>query len=77
MDANRAQAVRERIAAHEHWSQAEAVRDRRQPASDPDADQLVEIRDGYLPERVAETLVAGRWETALEGTACADRKAIR
>jgi hypothetical protein len=46
MDAAGAGELRKRIQEHQHWRQAEAVREGRQPASDPDAQELEEIRDG-------------------------------
>ena len=46
MHADGARLLAERIAQHQHWRQAEAVRDRRQPAVDPDADELEEMHDG-------------------------------
>ena len=46
MDAAGAGELQRRIEEHQHWRQAEAVRDGRQPASDPDAQELEEIRDG-------------------------------
>jgi hypothetical protein len=42
-----------RIAEHAHWRLAEAVRDGRQSATDPDASRLIELGDGvrlYGPE---------------------------
>jgi hypothetical protein len=44
--ADGARLLAERIAQHQHWRQAEAVRARRQPAVDPDADALEEMYDG-------------------------------
>ena len=46
MDAAGAGELQRRIEEHQHWLQAEAVRDGRQPAADPDAQELEEIRDG-------------------------------
>ena len=46
MDAAGAGELQKRIEEHQHWRQAEAVRDGRQPAADPDARELEEIRDG-------------------------------
>jgi hypothetical protein len=78
MDAAGAQALAERIAQHQHWLQAEAVRTGAQAAADPDAYALEEIGDGYRlyrPEPVArpaggawrmrKELVGGRWETSV------------
>jgi len=45
MDANGAKELQKRLEGHEHWCQAEAVRDGRQPAADPDVGDLVEIGD--------------------------------
>jgi hypothetical protein len=42
-----------RIAEHAHWRLAEAVRDGRQSATDPDASRLIELGDSvrlYGPE---------------------------
>ena len=46
MDAAGAGKLQKRIEEHQHWRQAEAVRDGRQPAADPDAQELEEIGDG-------------------------------
>src|SRR5436309_2735029 len=46
MDAAGAGELQRRIEEHQHWRQAEAVRDGHQPAADPDAQELEEIRDG-------------------------------
>ena len=46
MDAAGAGELQRRIEEHQHWRQAEAVRDGRQPAADPDAQELEEIGDG-------------------------------
>jgi hypothetical protein len=60
--ADGARLLAERIAQHQHWRQAEAVRTRRQPAVDPDADALEEMHDGVrVYGREAErTTVDGR-----------------
>ena len=47
MDAAGARALAERIAQHQHWLQAEAVRTGAQPTADPDAHALEEFGDGY------------------------------
>ena len=68
MDAAGAGELQRRIEEHQHWRQAEAVRDGRQPSADPDAYDLVEIRDGarlYRDDRLIKRLVGGRWETEL------------
>jgi hypothetical protein len=46
MDANGARALSKRLEAHEHWRQAPAVLRGEQPATDPDAPDLEELRDG-------------------------------
>ena len=46
MDAAGAGELHKRIKEHQHWREAEAVRDGRQPAADPDAQELEEIGDG-------------------------------
>jgi len=46
MDVAGARALTDRIEQQQHWEQAEAVRDGRQPACDPDADELTSLRDG-------------------------------
>jgi hypothetical protein len=79
MDTNGARHLQARIAQHQHWLLADAVRAGEQPATDPDADRLEEMGDGYrlyAPEQTAgadgvtlrrlrKTLVDGRWEAAL------------
>jgi hypothetical protein len=68
MDAAGAQELQRRFDAHAHWRQAEAVRDGRQPAADPDAHELEESREGeriYRRSggvRTVKRLVDGRWE---------------
>ena len=55
MDANGSDELRRRIEQQQHWRQAEAVRDGRQAATDPDADALTELGEGiriYGSERV-------------------------
>jgi hypothetical protein len=61
-----------RIEQQQHWRQAQAVLDGRQPATDPDSEQLVRIGDGIRiysqrvardrPVRVCKRLVDGVWE---------------
>jgi hypothetical protein len=46
MDAAGAELIRQRIEQHEHWRQAQAVRDGAQSAVDPDRDELLELGDG-------------------------------
>lgn len=62
MDANGARQLQKRLEAHEHWCQAEAVADGRQPASDPDVRELEEIGDGvrHYGRDVVRTKVDGR-----------------
>jgi hypothetical protein len=43
MDAAGAELIRQRIEQHEHWRQAQAVRDGAQSAVDPDRDELLEL----------------------------------
>jgi hypothetical protein len=66
MDANGARHLANRIAQQEHWAQAQAVRDGRQPPSDPDGDQLAELGDGYRVYEAAETteIIPGHVTTA-------------
>ena len=66
MDANGARQLQKRLEAHEHWCQAEAVRDGRQPSTDPDVLEFIEIRDGvrHYREGLTKTLVDGAWETS-------------
>jgi hypothetical protein len=47
MDAAGAQHLRQAIEQHQHWNRAEAVRDGRQPARDPNVSQLIEL-DGAV-----------------------------
>lgn len=62
MDAAGAEELRKRLEAQEHWRQAEAVRDGRQPATDPDSSELEELGDGvrYYGRDLQRTTVAGR-----------------
>ncbi len=72
MDAAGAVKLRWRIEQQQHWRQAQAVLDGRQPGTDPDTEQLVSIGDGiriYAERvtrdrtvRVCKRLVAGVWE---------------
>jgi hypothetical protein len=63
MDARGAEHLRKRIEQHQHWRQAQAVLDGLQPATDPDADDLVEFRDEVriYRDRHAKRLVDGWW----------------
>ena len=80
MDTNGARHLAVRIAQQKHWELAEAVRDGRQPTSDPDGEQLEALGDGcriYATEvtigangrrtvqRFLKTLVDGSWEVAI------------
>jgi hypothetical protein len=72
VDAAGAVRLRWRIEQQQHWRQAEAVTDGRQPAIDPDSDDLQSVgdgiriysarftRDGTL--RLCKRLVDGVWE---------------
>ena len=72
MDAAGAEWLRWRIEQQQHWRKAEAVLDGRQPAVDPDTDDLVSIgegiriysqrhtRDGVI--HLCKRLVNGVWE---------------
>lgn len=72
MDAAGAASLRWRIEQQQHWRQAEAVLDGRQPTVDPDMDDLVSLGDGirvyserFTSEgrmRLCKRLVAGVWE---------------
>lgn len=74
MDANGARELAKRLEAHEHWRQADAVRNGDQPAADPDAHALEEVGDGVRRYRresdsehaLCKRLVAGRWEVSTE-----------
>jgi hypothetical protein len=65
MDTKGARHLRDRIAQQQHWALAEAVRDGRQPATDPDAEQLEELCEGLRLYRAEATtaIVAGRVTT--------------
>ena len=56
MDVSGAEALRLRIEQQQHWRQAAAVRDGRQPGVDPDSPTLRELRGG---ERVYQDEVGG------------------
>jgi hypothetical protein len=79
MDTNGARHLAARIAQQQHWELAQAVQDGRQPASDPDGEQLEAIGDGCrlyatevtngangrtIVQRFLKTLVDGSWEVA-------------
>jgi len=75
MDAAGAAELRKRLEQQHHWRLAEAVRDGRQPATDPDFLELEEIGDGvrlYRAEngaeghRMTKRLVDGHWQTSYE-----------
>jgi len=76
MDAKSAEVLRRRLEQQAHWRQADAVVDGRQPATDPDAEQLVELGDGlriYESRRrthegygrICKRLVNGLWQSDL------------
>ena len=79
MDTNGARHLAVRIAQQQHWELARAVRDGRQPAADPDGEQLEALGDGchlYAIEvtngtegptvkRFLKTLVDGSWHVAV------------
>ncbi|TML22814.1 MAG: hypothetical protein E6G32_07325 [Actinobacteria bacterium] len=62
MDAAGAEELRKRIEEQRHWEQAEAVRDGRQSATDPDSFELEELVDGvrYYGRDEQVTVVDGR-----------------
>jgi len=65
LDAVGAQELQKRLDAHAHWQQADAVQDGRQHPVDPDAHDLVEIRDDvrfYKRDGLTKRLVDGQWE---------------
>lgn len=78
MDTNGARHLAVRIAQQEHWELAQAVREGRQPASDPDRDQLEALGEGCriyanhitdgeygtTVERFLKTLVDDSWQLA-------------
>jgi hypothetical protein len=62
MDSNGAKELQRRIEQQQHWRQAQAVRDGRQPASDPDAAALTQLADGirvYQSELVTKLKPGG------------------
>lgn len=78
MDTNGARHLAVRIAQQEHWELAQAVREGRQPASDPDREQLEALgegcriyathitdgQNGTTVERFLKTLVDDSWKLA-------------
>ena len=72
MDAVGAAKLRWRIEQQQHWRQAQAVLDGRQPSVDPDMEELVSVGDGiriYAERatsegrlRLCKRLVEGVWE---------------
>jgi hypothetical protein len=62
LDAAGAEELRKRLEEQRHWRQAEAVRDGRQPATDPDQLELEEIGEGvrYYGREQQRTTLAGR-----------------
>jgi hypothetical protein len=67
MDAKGARQLQKRLEAHEQWCRADAVRDGRQPATDPDRADLERIGDGvrYYAGGMSKTLVDGCWERSV------------
>jgi hypothetical protein len=57
VDAAGAECLRKRIEQHQHWRQAQAVIDGRQPSIDPDLDQLETVDDGIRLYAERETRV--------------------
>jgi hypothetical protein len=68
MDVRGAEHLRRRIEQHQHWLQAQAVLDGLQPATDPDAEDLVELHDELrvYRDRHAKQLVNGWWHSSVE-----------
>ena len=72
MDVAGAERLRWRIEQHQHWRQASAVLEGRQPATDPDLEQLETVHDGIRLYscrithngimRMCKRLVDGAWE---------------
>jgi hypothetical protein len=62
MDAAGAEELRKRLEEQAHWAQAEAVKDGRQPATDPDARDLEKIGDGvrFYARDQQRTTIDGR-----------------
>jgi hypothetical protein len=62
MDAVGAAELRKRLEEQAHWRQAEAVRDGRQSAADPDSLELEEVGEGvrFYGRAEERTLVEGR-----------------
>lgn len=63
MDSKGAQTLRARLEQQEHWRQAEAVERGEQPATDPDAWDLEELKEGLRLYGIREEhrqLVDGR-----------------
>ena len=62
MDTNGARHLQKRLEAHEHWRQADALLDGRQPSTDPDVLDLEEIGDGVrmYARDLVRTSVEGR-----------------
>ena len=65
MDIEGARILSDRIAQQSHWVQAKGVRDGRNPAVDPDAHRLTEMRDGLriYDSEVVPTILEGRVAT--------------
>jgi hypothetical protein len=83
MDAEGAEALRWQLQQHANWRQALAVRDGRQPAVDPDRDELTQIADGlrlYTPRtargemiQLSKCLIDGVWITRTRAVETSDR----
>lgn len=71
MDATGAEALRWRMEQQAHWRLADAVRDGRQPAVDPDGEELVKLGTDFRlyaawsasGRRVRKRLADGLWQT--------------
>jgi hypothetical protein len=74
MDGNGARHLRRRLESHEHWRQAETVREGTQPMADPDVHELVELGEGLRRYRggLRKRLVEGCWVTDEEPSAMDD-----
>jgi hypothetical protein len=73
MDAVGAQELRKRLDEQENWRAADAVRDGRQPATDPEATDLEEIGDGVRLYSTRER----RQERLEEGPALVTRRLVK
>ncbi len=68
MDANGARELSKRLEAQEHWRQAAAVLRGEQSATDPDAQDLEELRErpAVVTHRLCKRLRDERWEVTYE-----------